>query len=299
MEFESVQRMTRDISKAGAIMTDQEARFLVDYYYICQEDRKRANNQERALGEGEEPNLVISWLGNQSAVLEQQVKRALDKYTDGHMVGEWLKSVHGIGPVIAAGLLAHIDITKAPTAGHIWSYAGLDPTKSWEKGQKRPWNSQLKVLCWKAGQSFMKFSNSEECFYGHIYKERKIYEINRNEAGPNRELALTLSEKVGKSTEAYAWLVGCYNPTDVQKLRTADKLAQDTLAKIKGEPGSGLPMLPPAQIDARARRYAVKLFLAHLHEVWYEKHHGVKPPFPYPIAILGHAHKIDPPMPKN
>jgi hypothetical protein len=54
-------------------------------------------------------------------------------------------------------------------------------------------------------------------------------------------------------------------------------------------------MLPPAQIDNRARRYAVKLFLAHLHHVWYETEFGEAPPKPYPIAIMGHAHYIMPP----
>jgi hypothetical protein len=54
--------------------------------------------------------------------------------------------------------------------------------------------------------------------------------------------------------------------------------------------------LPPAHIHARAKRYAVKLFLAHLHEVWYTKHFGEAPPKPYPIAILGHAHYLAPPQ---
>jgi hypothetical protein len=318
--LEPVKRMSRDVGLAAIHLSDQEARYLVDYYYICQEDRKRANNQERALGETGEPNAVVMWLGDQAETLEAQVKRALDKYTDAHPVGKWLKSIHGIGPVIAAGLLAHIDITKAPTAGHIWRYAGLDPTQKWEKGQRRPWNATLKTLCWKVGQSFMKFSNDENCFYGRIYRERKAYEIARNETGTNTIPAanwargmeryaagnlplpdhMTTSSveralgRRGKTTESYAWLAGCYDPAKVRELRQADNLTQGTLAKIKGEPGSGTRMLPPAQIDARARRYAVKLFLSHLQEVWFEQHFGTRPPFPYPIAILGDAHYIPP-----
>jgi hypothetical protein len=294
MELEPIKRMTRDISNAGKALTADEARYLVDYYYICQEDRKRANNQTRALGESEEPNLVVGWLADQAATLEGQVKRALDKYTDTHLVGSWLKSVHGIGPVIAAGLLAHIDITKAPTVGHIWRYAGLDPTQRWERGQKRPWNASLKVLCWKAGQSFMKFSNQDECYYGKVYRERKAYEVARNERGDNAAAAAAALERVGKDTDAYAWLSGSFVPEQVRALREADNINQQTMAKIRGAAGSGTPMLPPAQIDARARRYAVKLFLSHLHEVWYERHFGERPPLPYPIAILGHAHKIPP-----
>ena len=53
-------------------------------------------------------------------------------------------------------------------------------------------------------------------------------------------------------------------------------------------------ILPDGHIHARAKRYAVKLFLAHLHSVWYEIEFGREPPLPYAIAILGHAHHIKP-----
>lgn len=254
----ALSRMSRDIAIASIKLSDDEVRYLVDAYYMMQEDRKRAGNQATALIKAGEPNAVISWLAMQSETLEDQIKRALDKYTDAHPVGSWLKSVYGIGPVIAAGLLAHIDITRAPTVGHIWRYAGLDPTQKWEKGKKRPWNASLKTLCWKVGQSFMKFSNRDECVYGKVYRERKQYEIDRNERGDNAEVAKQLAARVGANTEA-------------RKHYESGKL-------------------PPAQIDARARRYAVKLFLSHLHAYWYERHFNAPPPLPYPIAILGHAH---------
>jgi DNA modification methylase len=53
--------------------------------------------------------------------------------------------------------------------------------------------------------------------------------------------------------------------------------------------------LPPAHIHARAKRYAVKLFLSHLHETMHEIEHGTTPPLPYALAHLGHAHKIEVP----
>lgn len=126
--LEAVQRMSRDIRAAAATMTDQEARFLVDAYYIMQEDRKRSSNQTRSADESGEPNMVLSWYAAQSATVEDQIKGALDKYTQGHRMGEWMRAVYGIGPVLSAGLLAHIDIRRAPTVGHIWRFAGLGPT---------------------------------------------------------------------------------------------------------------------------------------------------------------------------
>jgi len=263
-QLEAVSRLTKDLKAAAVQLSDDEARFLVDYYYIVQEDRKRSHNQERTLETAGEPNQVISWLAGQSSTLEGQIKKALDIYTENHPMGSWMRGIVGIGPVISAGLLAHIDIEKAPTVGHIWRFAGLDPTVKWEKGKKRPWNAKLKTLCWKAGQSFMKMSNKENCFYGRIYRERKQFEIDRNDRGHNADLAKILVDKVGKTTEAFKHL-------------------------SEGK-------LPPGQIDARARRYAVKLFLSHLHGEWYRRHFNQEPPLPYPIAHQGHAHFIAPPQ---
>lgn len=267
IDVNPIQRLTKDLAKAAITLSDDEARFLVDSFYTMQENRKRSDNQVRSMSA--EPHSVIAWLAEQSDSLENQIKRALDKYSDGKPIGQWMKSIYGIGPVIAAGLLAHIDIKKAPTAGHIYNFCGYNPDVTWEKGQKRPWNAGFKTLCWKVGQSFMKFSNEDDCFYGKIYKERKKYEIDRNESGGNKEKAAEIltKKKFNKSTDAFKHLSG--------------------------------GKLPPAQIDARARRYAVKMFLSHLQQVWWFLENGEMPPKPYAINKLGHAHYVLPPNVEN
>ena len=259
---DSVKRLTRDLVNAGATMSAQEARYLVDGYYIMQEDRKRSDNQ--ALQMEKEPHEILAWFAEQSGTLEKQVRRALTKYTDAQPAGQWLKANYGIGPVLSAGLLAHIDITKCPTVGHIWRFAGLDPTVKWLPKTKRPWNAKLKVLTWKVGQSFMKFSNAPECSYGAAYKQRKEFEIARNERKENAELAA--------------------------RLLTEKKWRSDSDAPKYLKQG----LLPPAQIDGRARRWAVKLFLSHLHLVWYYLEFGKIPPKPYVIEHLGHVHFVKP-----
>lgn len=129
----SADRLSRDLRASAKTLSDEEARFLVDAYYIMQDQRIRTEGQVRALADSKEPHQVIRWLAQQSRMLEDQVKGALDRYTSAHPVGQWMKnSVKGIGPVISAGLLAHIDIARAPTAGHIMRFAGLDPTVVWQ-----------------------------------------------------------------------------------------------------------------------------------------------------------------------
>lgn len=260
--LEPVQKILKDTKQAAKTMSSEEARFLVDQYYITQEDRKRGVNQVRSMGD--EPHETIAHFAEQARIVENQIKVSLDLYSESQPIGEWMRSVKGIGPVIAAGLIAHIDIEKAPTVGHIWRYAGLDPTSKWEKGQKRPWNASLKVLCWKVGQSFVKVSGGENPgFYGGIYRKRKAYEVAKNSAGDYADQAAAKLEKfkIGKTTDAYkAYSIG---------------------------------QLPPAHIDQRSQRYATKLFLSHMHGKWYEIHHGKPAPNPYPIDHLGHVHLIE------
>jgi hypothetical protein len=142
------------------------------------------------------------------------------------------------------------------------AYSGNRP---WSKGEKRPWNASFKTLCWKTGHSFMMFSNDEKCFYGQLYRQRKEREVAKNERGEFAHIAAVRADTVSKTTDAYA-------------------------AYSKG-------ILPPAHIDAMARRFTVKIFLSHLHEAWYFKHHGKPAPAPYAIAQLGHAHYIKSPIP--
>lgn len=315
-----ISKLTRDLRAAVKTLNPNEVRFLVDSYYTMQDNRIRAAGQVRSMATSGEPHLVLDWLQLNSERLEGQVKSALDAYSRSSPVGQWARAQKGIGPVLAAGLLAHIDITKAPTVGHIWRFAGLDPTRQWlgrvkaeelvsekwgdnfaetvakialeinvkpeqieaqltdDEGKisatkaklisaiaKCPWNASLKVLCWKIGESFVKVSGLDDAFYGKTYVARKVYESEKNERLEYKEQALKHAARVGKDTEAYKHY-------------------------SKGK-------LSPGHLHSRAKRYAVKLFLAHLHQRWYEWHFKKPAPLPYPIAHLGHTHIVEPPGP--
>ncbi len=261
-------KLTKDLREGAATLSDTEARFLVDTYYEMQGLRIRAANQVRSLTaeeEPQEPHATLEHFRKNSQTLENQVKSALDAYSNGQQLGRWARAQIGIGPVIAAGLLAHIDPTK-PTAGAIWRFAGLDPSVRWEKGKKRPWNASLKTLCWKAGESFVKTCNHERGFYGGLYAERKLKLVAANKAGDYAETAARqlTEKKYGKTTEAF-------------KAMTAGRL-------------------PDAQIHARARRYAIKIFLSHYHHRGYELAMGEAPPKPFILTPQGgHAHMTEPP----
>jgi hypothetical protein len=253
----------RDIA-AG--LNAPQARWLVDYYYAIQDYRIQAAGQARAVDQEADQGAaeLVAHLSSNMTTLEREIQKALGEYASSHPPGPWAMSVIGIGPVLAAGLLAHIDIAKAPTVGHIWRFAGYDPTVKWGKGEKRPWNASLKVLCWKIGSSFVKQSGHKDCLYGHVYRQRKAQEVARNEQLLFADQAAqTLKERNIRDKD----LKACY------------------------ESGK----LPDGRIDQRARRYATKLFLSHLHHVWWETVYGEPPVKPYILTQEGGHNRFIPP----
>ncbi len=256
----------RDIRKAMmefdplSETSKQDIRFLVRYYYNVQDDRKRSASQLReALGRREN-NLMLLYLTEQHKAIEKAIKDSMDVYTDEHPIGNWLKQIYGIGPIIAAGIISSIDITRCPTSGHIQSFAGYNPMMKWEKGQKRPYNVFLKTIFYHAGMSFVKFSGNDKCVYGKWFLAKLQEYRQLNDSGAYAEQAKNDLRKYAKETQAYKQC-------------------------LEGK-------LPAAQIVARARRWTIKLLISHLHEFWYNYHYGRPPAQPYAISILGHAHYI-------
>jgi len=264
MELEPINRLTRDERMAAKTLGENEARYLVDTYYTLQKYRISAANQERAANKGDEPHSTISWAFDQFDTMEGQIKGALQKYAEADPVGVWAMSNKGVGPVITAGFLSRLELR--PTVGAWWRFCGLDPSVTWGKGQKRPWNAQLKRLCWLLGESFTKVSGYEDAFYGKVYRERKELEVARNLNGDFAEQAA--------------------------KQLASKKYGRETSARTALEAGR----LPDAQIHLRSQRVAVKLFLSHLHHVWHVSETGELPPKPYILTPEGgHAHYIAPP----
>jgi hypothetical protein len=261
-----LRRLRRDLRDAAKLLTEHEVRFLVDTYYEVQHYRLASSNQQRALTKSGEPILLVELIGQSLHRIEKQIIQSLDAYSQASSVGRWSRSIVGIGPVLAAGLLAHVDITKASTAGQLYRFAGYDPTVTWGKGEKRPWNARLKTLCYKIGDSFVKFCNHPDGFYGQLYQEQKKLDVIKNERG-------------------------IFAPQAAEILKTK-RFKDETGAKAAYEAGR----LPLGHLHMRALRWTIKLFLSHYQEAAFVAHYGELPPFPYPLVHLnGHSHYIPAP----
>ena len=349
----AMKRLSKDLAEASKVMPANEARYIVDLYYILQKNRIRINNElSQIRKEGVEPNFFLSYFYSVFQTLENRVKAGLGHYAANNALGRWCLAQVGLGPVITAGFLAHIDITRCPTAGKLWSFGGINPQAIWlgaEKARemvndvvgkrrdityedvvecaarahrnpellrklasnneeetlkkadliaalaKRPWNATLKTLAvFKMGESFVKTQNRDDAFYGQLFVERKKIEWMKNRpaghypkgrakvikegevvnipppddldtpgAFADQAAAILASKNIGKDTEAYQWY-------------------------SRG-------MLPPAHIHARARRYAVHIFLSHYHYVAYKLHYKCEPPKPFVEVFLNHTSILIPP----
>lgn len=319
--LQAVAKMSRNLRQATAVMGEQEVRFLVSAYYTIQEYRKALSNQIDSANETT-PLMVLDWLYEQQHTLEKQVKSALRKYVEHQELGRWMIRIRGVGEVISANLMAHIDIHLAETPAHIYRYGGYDPNLEWlssEKAQawvrnqpkdddpetilarasvefkrnyetlrkhakydgkgnernltreniakalaRKPWNGDLKRLFWNIGESFWK--QKGKAYYGQMAEWRKEWEAQQNELGHYADQAQKIlsARNIGKDTDAYQYY--------------------------------SVGKLPPAQLHARAKRWAVKLFLSHFHEHYFAIEFNRLPPEPYAIAHLGHSEEHLPPV---
>lgn len=266
------EKLTKDLRNASKVMSNSEARFLVDLYYQIQKFRISTNNTVKSIErlKTEEPNDLLKFFLGQEEMLEAMIQDALDRYSMYSARGKWLRSIFGIGPVISAAFLAHIDMSKAPTAGALLKFAGQDPSVSWEKGQKKPWNGRLKTICFHSGSSFIKFRSRKNDMYGRLFEPRRNYEIEKNEQGLFADQAKAKLEKfnIDKSTVAYQWY-------------------------SQGK-------LPPGHINSRVRRWIVRHFVSHMHDVWYFLETGTVCQYPY-MSIMDnkHVHFALPPVMDN
>lgn len=99
----------------------------------------------------------------------------------------WLKHVKGIGPLLAASLIADLGSPERfNTVGQLWAYCGLHVNDDGEaprrkKGQMANWNGALRMTCYKVASQFVR---TNDCLGRRLYDEYKQYYIDRDGADP-------------------------------------------------------------------------------------------------------------------
>jgi hypothetical protein len=319
-------RLSKDLKKAAALVSDDQARYLIDLFYQMQQQRIASAAIVRASEESGEPHLVTDWAGGIFQKTENSIKTMLDIYSDQSLAGRWAKSQAGIGPVIAAGLLAHIDIKRCPSVSALWRFAGFDPTSEWLGNEKS--TAIVADVMGKGGKwkeptedqwlQLATATNRQVDKLKELARDEKTSAVTRAaliaalakrpwNATLKTLLAFKLGESFVKVCNKPQAFYGLYYAQQKAKLKlrnaegqfapaaadilTKKNFHRDTVAKQHYQEGR----LPDAHIHARARREAVKLFLSHYFEVLYEATFNKKAPKPYTFAFQGHVHYVPPP----
>lgn len=321
-----------DLGAAARTLKPHEARFLVDYYYQVQDYRTRSANYARSTmkEEGAEPNALVCWTYWEFEQIEKLIKEAMGEYALAHEAGVWSMSHFGVGEVISAGLLAHIDIARCETASRIYRFAGLDPSLSWigREGAKALLKKVL-LECDTLEAAIPRLALEVKRSPEQLRAQAQQIDEETGEVKPmtksSVEAALArrpwnarlkvLCWKMGdcfkkfhksdecfygklyeqrKAREEARNLAGDYK--EVARLSLEEKsFREDTNAKKAYKQG----LLPAGRLDLRAMRFAVKIFLSHWHEVAYFSLHRKLPPAPYVFAKAKpgepHGNYIPPP----
>lgn len=323
-----IARLSADVRTAARTMRPSEARYLVDQYYQRQAERTRSANQSRAAKMDGEASPVTDWINGQALQLEDRIRALLDEYSGHQPLGQACRANVGIGPVIAAGLLANIDMAHAPTTGHIWSFAGLDPRVLWLSADNT--KKELKRLLGdhKDGDILAREDIVRIC----EHFRRRLDTIERfavtGKDGKCRPLSFenvvksvarrpwngrlkVLCWKIGESfvkvsgkEEAFYGRLYSEYKAEEQARNAKGEFAQQAADKLERfNIGNGTDaykaysqgILPPAHIHSRAKRRVVKLFLSHYHEVATWVLFNRRAPKPWVLEHGGHTHYIAPP----
>lgn len=193
-------------------MDDTMLRILVDLREAMQKQRIAFGNRVGALeraadtGNGESVAAMERW---HERFVEVE-KRAGDDIRDAvkeYPIYDYLIRVKGVGPMLAAQLIALIDIERANTVSALWRYAGYAVINGQRerptKGEKLHYNARLKKVCFLLAESFLK-SNSP---YRAVYDDgRAYYEANRPEWTKARRHMAAMRRMI-KQFLAHLWQV--------------------------------------------------------------------------------------------
>lgn len=269
---------------------------------------------------------IREWLGARLSKNEAEIKAAVQSQVNEHPLwSEWLKEVRGVGPCIAGGVIAYVSgehfcaadgrtanpcgekvtrtlkvesripgepdieitgdyfrtvgIATWPSVSKFWTYCGygLDANGLIQRrraGVRGNWSPAMKQIAWKAGESFVRSGDGYRALYEQA-KARIVAKAPEDIAlsePDERLLGRLLSDPVGEHKAG--------SMITLARLKALRTLALTPSASVRVG-------LRPAHADARARRWTVKVFLAHLWQRWREIE-GLPVSDPYVIDVLGH-----------
>jgi hypothetical protein len=140
--------------------------------------------------------------------LERQLDKDIAAAVRDDPVYPYLQAVKGVGPLMAAKLLAFIDFSRAPTVSALWrfcGYAAIDGKAERPRpGERLHYCRRLKTTCFLLGTQLLRARSPYARIY---YKAREQYALERPQwTKGHRHLAAM--RKMVKVFLAHLWFVG-------------------------------------------------------------------------------------------
>lgn len=246
--------------------------------------------------------------------IEKQMEINIKSQIVRYPIHKWLLKQHGIGPILAGGLIAYLHpISRFPTVQKLWRYAGvgtMDICQKCGKEYRQPNKYGDHVLKWadrieetsQRNKDKSKVKSREKCieeakgFFCSCMEPEIVTGVRQQPMSGrpldwNPELKSLLynigdqfiRHKNGPYRKLYDQFYLDYSSNPKYRAEMESRKGKKGDIEVKGT----------GHINEMARRKTVKIFLSHLFQVWNELE-GRKPPEPYSFAILGHSGKIEP-----
>ena len=113
--------------------------------------------------------------------------------------------IKGIGKLLAAKVVAMVDITRADTVSALWRYAGYGVIEGERerptKGEKLHYNIRLKTTCYLIGSSFLRSGSPYRAVYDAA---REYYAINHSDWSKGHQHNAAMRKMI-KTWLAHLW----------------------------------------------------------------------------------------------
>jgi len=261
-------------------------RTLVDMYYDFQSQRIQtqlrigASERDHSLTEDELSIYGITTIFENAQNFEKDIEKLIKKQLKNHaLYNQYFALITGIGPMLAAGLIAYIDdIEKFEHVSSLWQYCGYGMNRFCPECKKPTF---LEVE-YSTGKKAKKLHPHEKCpICGNqtnpiVQKRISGYQSNWND-----------------KLKVLAWKAG----TSFVKQSASRSKYRKLYDKVKKEEHKLHPkritkdskiLYNDGHLHNRAMRKVVKIFLAHLWQTW-RRQEGLEATEPYAKQLLNHS----------
>jgi len=196
------EHIKRDLERLRNLK-NAELRIFVESFYDMQKLRIAVESRIRSYTSAG----LIKYINPEPTMVklkgaEKEIEKEITTLIKQHPLWKaFFVDVKGIGPIMAAGLIAwRDDISKARTISAFWKYHGLSPTQGKrQKGEKLDYNPKAKTHAWKCGMQLLKAKGA----YSKIYYEAKVKYEEREDIKAMHEHIIGHVTRKGKRVPEY------------------------------------------------------------------------------------------------